>query len=359
VYLDDQEALLDPKLPLEDIGLYAGWYTGNFQGPFGRKDFRFKPGTVAYHLHSFSASTIRSKDKHWVGPLIARGATATMGSVYEPYLRLTPNISTFFNSLLSGQCFAEAAYQSQTGLSWMITMVGDPLYRPYPRNAIESAQIAQKTKSSESPWMCLRVARQICQKTIPRPEKIDRVSRMVEALPHSITYEGLGNILKDLKAPGNLVEKAFRRAEALSSTSAGKIRNGLNLATHFAGQGEIVKSMAEYERLLASYPDAARIFNIPNLAIAYASKNGWTQFSPELQTFLAPVGESAKASGTDPAITAPGKTNAPPANTTGIPIAPRKDLIPKKPKLAPPKSGPPSNQLPHRHNPNKLQFPGS
>lgn len=358
VYLDDDDPTLNPQIPVEDIALYAGWYAGDFTGPFGRKDFQFKPGSVAYHLHSFSASTIRSTSKNWVGPLISRGATATMGSVYEPYLRLTPNVTTFFHSLLSGQCFAEAAYQSQIGLSWMITMIGDPLYRPYPRSAIESARIAQQSNSSESPWLCLRVARQICQKTIPQAEKIDRVTRMVEALPHPVTYEGLGNLLIDLKAPADLIVQAFRKAERLSSTAAGKIRNGIHLANLYARQEEVGNSMAEYERLLATYPEAAREFNIPNLAIAYASRNGWTQFSTELQTYLAPVGAPAEQSENRDIPEESGSSISEMANTTGIPVAPRQDLIPPKPTLAPPKSGP-ADQYPHRQNPHKLQIPGS
>ncbi|MEM6883591.1 MAG: TIGR03790 family protein [Verrucomicrobiota bacterium] len=355
VYLDDKDPLLDSQMPVEDIAIYAGWYAGDFTGPFGRKNFKFRPGSVAYHLHSFSANSIRTTSKHWVGPLISRGATVTMGSVYEPYLRLTPNLSTFFHSLLSGQCFAEAAYQSQMGLSWMITIVGDPLYRPFPRSSIESAQIAQRTNSKDSPWLCLRVARQICQQSMPRAEKIERVTRMVDALPHSITYEGLGNILNDLKAPGNLATEAFRKAETIATTETGKIRNGLHIAHLFARQGEIEKSMAEYERLLASYPDAARAFNIPNLAIAYAAQNGWTRFSPEMQTFLAPVSEEHSQSSTKDSDS---KESQPASNTTGIPVQPRKDLIPQKPTLAPPKSGP-ANQQQQPQNPNKIPFPGS
>ncbi len=357
VYLDDTEPVLDSKMPVEDIALYGGWYAGDFKGPFSRDDFQFKPGSVAYHLHSFSASTIRSTSKHWVGPLISKGATVTMGSVYEPYLRLTPNVHTFFNSLLAGQCFGEAAYQSQTGLSWMVTMVGDPLYRPFPRTAIESAQMVISSDSSESPWLCLRIARQICQKNLPRDEKIERVTRMVEALPHAITYEGLGNILTDLKAPGDLVAKAFRHAEALSSTDTGKIRNGLNLATLYAAKGEIGQSMAEYERLLASYPAAARQFGIPDLAIAYAAKSGWNQFSPELQTYLAPVGaaqttDTGAASPTATSPAAEAEKSAP--NAAGLPVPARKDLIPKRPTLAPPKTGP-EGQRPPYQNPNKLR----
>ena len=49
-------------------------------------DFRFCPGAVAVHIHSFSAATLRDPLADWAGPLLWRGAAATLGNVYEPYL---------------------------------------------------------------------------------------------------------------------------------------------------------------------------------------------------------------------------------------------------------------------------------
>ena len=82
-----------------------------------------------------------------------------MGAVYEPYLRFTPDISLFVSALLSGLSFAEAAYQSQLSLSWMVTMVGDPLYRPFSRNFYENLDAAQTAESPDLPWFRLRKAR--------------------------------------------------------------------------------------------------------------------------------------------------------------------------------------------------------
>ena len=51
-------------------------------------------GAVALHIHSFSAPTLRSDSAGWCGPFVARGVTATVGNVFEPYLDLThrPNL---------------------------------------------------------------------------------------------------------------------------------------------------------------------------------------------------------------------------------------------------------------------------
>jgi len=356
VYLDDRGPTLAATQPLEDIALYAGWYDGHVSGPFKDDSFRFRPGAIAYHLHSYSARSIRNPERHWVAPLIARGATATMGSVYEPYLQMTPDLSIFFKSLLSGQTFAEAAYQSQSVLSWMVTMVGDPLYRPFPRDPLQSARIAQKNSHPDSPWLLLRVARLICNKEILREDKIERVTRMVEALPHPVTYEGLARILSDLDAPTEQIIQAFGQAEAMATTDTTRIRNGLAMARTYSGKNNISKAMAEYERLLAQYPQAAERFGLPDEAIRLAQRSGWKTLSPAMQSYLAPVGE--------PETQSAGSSASAQANTGTKAFDPpqgpkvRKDLVPKKPVFTPPQPGK-SNKPQQHHNPNIIRPPGS
>ena len=131
VVYDDTPAIFPDAYPMTDCALYYGWYAGNVAGPFTRPDFRFVPGAIAVHIHSFSASTLRDANANWVAPLISRGAAASLGNVYEPYLELTSHLDIFNDRLLHGFTFAESAYMSVRALSWMSVMVGDPLYRPY------------------------------------------------------------------------------------------------------------------------------------------------------------------------------------------------------------------------------------
>jgi uncharacterized protein (TIGR03790 family) len=131
VVYDDSPAIFPDGYPMTDCALYYGWYTGQMAGPFTRPDFRFVQGAIAVHIHSFSANTLRDPNANWVAPLIARGASASMGNVYEPYLQLTSHLNIFNDRLLHGFTFAESAYMSIQALSWMSVMVGDPLYRPY------------------------------------------------------------------------------------------------------------------------------------------------------------------------------------------------------------------------------------
>lgn len=128
---DNLASTFAEEFPVTDAAIYFGWYAGDANGPFARHDFQFQPGAVAVHLHSYSASTLRSTTNNWCGPLIAHGAAATLGNVYEPYLSLTANLDVFQDRLMSGLTLAESAYMSMRALSWMGVVVGDPLYRPY------------------------------------------------------------------------------------------------------------------------------------------------------------------------------------------------------------------------------------
>ncbi|MFN2508774.1 MAG: TIGR03790 family protein [Chthoniobacterales bacterium] len=131
VVYDEAPAVFPNGFPMNDCALYYGWYANNVTGPFTERDFQFTPGAVAVHIHSFSASTLRNPNGAWAGPLLMKGAAATIGNVYEPYLQLTANLSILNDRLLHGFTFAESAYMATPTLSWMGVMVGDPLYRPY------------------------------------------------------------------------------------------------------------------------------------------------------------------------------------------------------------------------------------
>jgi uncharacterized protein (TIGR03790 family) len=111
--------------------LYLGWYTPDLNGPFSLPGFRFPPGAIAVHIHSFSAHTLRSASEGWCGPLLARGAAATVGNVYEPYLEYLHRPDLLMEALARGDDLVDAAYYALPVLSWQSIVVGDPLYRPF------------------------------------------------------------------------------------------------------------------------------------------------------------------------------------------------------------------------------------
>ncbi len=135
VFIDRSPDVLGDAWPLPDTILYFGWYTGGISGALATPTFRFKRGAIACHLHSFSASVIRSHDQAWVGPLLSKGAAVTFGNVFEPYLSLTLHFDVFNKRLLEGFTVGEAAWNATPALSWMNVVLGDPLYRPFGRGA--------------------------------------------------------------------------------------------------------------------------------------------------------------------------------------------------------------------------------
>lgn len=132
--VDRGPGLFPDKARFDRPILYLGWYASDCAGRLADPSFSFPPGAIAYHLHSFSAPTLRDASKGWVGPLIAHGATATFGNVNEPYLALCQKPQMLVHALLRGERLGDAAYFSLPGLSWQNLVIGDPLYRPFARS---------------------------------------------------------------------------------------------------------------------------------------------------------------------------------------------------------------------------------
>ena len=84
---DHAPAMFPAEFPMTEAALYFGWYSEQVVGPFTRGGFRFQPGAVACHIHSFSATSVRDPFRWWVGPLLDKGADAVLGNVYDPTFR--------------------------------------------------------------------------------------------------------------------------------------------------------------------------------------------------------------------------------------------------------------------------------
>lgn len=123
--------LFGPADRFDAPAFYFGWYAGDVVGPFLREGFRFAPGAIALHIHSFSAASLRTADRHWCGPFVARGVAATFGNVHEPYLELTLRPDLLLRHLAAGATLGEAAYRAMPALGWQTIVIGDPLYRPF------------------------------------------------------------------------------------------------------------------------------------------------------------------------------------------------------------------------------------
>jgi uncharacterized protein (TIGR03790 family) len=292
VKFDDKPDVLPATDPCNQVAIYLGWYHDGAIGPWVTPPNRFVPGAIAYHLHSFSATTVRSNTAGWVGPLIAHGADATMGMVYEPYLALTPHEDIFTRRLLQGDYFAEAAYASERGLSWMLTVVGDPLYRPF-RLPLDSALAHTTVPHTEhDDWLLLqKVQREIIAGQME--ETTDSLKQALD-VPGAgpVAEEGLGDLLEKLNDPeaGPSAEQAYKKALAGETVPVDRIRVGLKLAQYDSNHGQDAQAQAELDDLRELYPDDALRFGVSN---------------PLMPTSLAPTNS---ATGDNPASTPPGSS---------------------------------------------------
>jgi uncharacterized protein (TIGR03790 family) len=115
-----------------NAALYCGWYSHKIYVPA----FEFVRGAIGFHVASSEAVSLRgARAEYWCKGLLEDGAAATIGPVHEPYLAAFPMPTDFFGLLLTGQySLAECYHISNPLLSWMMILIGDPLYRPFAAN---------------------------------------------------------------------------------------------------------------------------------------------------------------------------------------------------------------------------------
>ena len=252
--VDENDAVFDQDYPLTDAAIYAGWYAGNITGPFLRKDFQFKTGALAYHLHSFSGQSVRTRTAYWVGPLLAKGAAATIGNVFEPYLTLTPRIDIFFQRLLDGAPFLEAAYYSEPALSWQTTFVGDPLYRPFAVSLDRQIERLEADKNPDLEWAYLRKVNRLRAEG-GAAEAEDLCRAKAKALSSVVLEEKLADWLR---TDGRNKEAIKAYTQLLEHTTGlyHKIRITSRLATAYESDKQPKLALAYYEQVISLIPDA-------------------------------------------------------------------------------------------------------
>jgi uncharacterized protein (TIGR03790 family) len=294
--LDQQPSVFPAGFPMSHIGLYVGWYEFNIAGALAEPKIEFMPGAFAYHLHSFSAQTIRDPNQRWVGPLLARGATCSMGSTEEPYLEGTPEISVFVNRwLFLGYSFAEAAYTCQRFLSWQTTVVGDPLYRPFAKSPKNQHEELIKSKSKLIEWSFLRVANINLATQISPGEIVKFLQKEVpETKTSSILNEKIGDLMK---SQGKWIEAMdpYEQALTLDPSPQQRLRISLVLAPLQSSFGRGKQAYAIYQGLLRDYPDYPDKIRIYQKILPLADKFGKPGEAEEYQKALKELTAAAAA----------------------------------------------------------------
>jgi len=254
VETDTNADTLPASFPMSHIAIYAGWYANDANGPFTLPTVEFMPGAFAYHLHSYSADTLRSTTRNWCGPLLAKGATCTMGCVYEPYLSLTPNIAVFLQSLGLNYSFGEAAWVAQLALSWQTTVIGDPLYQPF-KTALPELH-AQLTRR-KNPLLEWSFDRLVCL-DLARGMRAPILTAFLEAQPataHSaVLNEKLGDLYATLGKPSSAIG-AWQTALKSNPSPQQRIRLRLALGEKLTAQGRAAEARENYRALTNEAPD--------------------------------------------------------------------------------------------------------
>jgi uncharacterized protein (TIGR03790 family) len=148
VTFDDTEPVFQPgPAAPKGVALYCGWYSLRTYVPA----MSFNEGAVGFHVASSELVSLRTpNERGWVHGLINDGVVGTLGPVAEPYLHAFPAADEFFPLLMTGDLTLAEAYWKTTPLtSWMVTCIGDPLYRPYKVNPpLKASDLTEPLKAA-------------------------------------------------------------------------------------------------------------------------------------------------------------------------------------------------------------------
>ena len=253
--VDTNSDVFPVSFPMSQIAFYAGWYRETVAGPFTLPQVEFMPGAFAYHLHSFSAASLRTTNQNWVGPLLAKGATCTMGCVDEPYLGGTPDVGVFTSRLLYfGFTFGESAYASQPVLSWQTTVVGDPLYRPFGKNPQVLHEELERRHDPLLEWSHLRVVDLNLARGIRATELVSYLENIPLTKTSAVLSEKLGDLNAALGKPSSAVY-AYEQALKLNPSPQQRVRLRLTLGEKLMALKRDAEARENYQKLLEEAPD--------------------------------------------------------------------------------------------------------
>jgi uncharacterized protein (TIGR03790 family) len=253
--VDQNPATFPADFPMSQIAIYCGWYDRNASGPFTLPKVEFMPGAFAYHLDSFSAYTVRNTNEFWVGPLLAKGATCTMGCVNEPYLALTPNIAAFLARWIGGEfSFGEAAWAAQPVLSWQTTVVGDPLYRPPETTPQLLHEELARRHSSLVEWSYLRLVNLDRVRGVSVATLANFLENLDATTNSAVLMEKLADFYQQLGKPSSAIE-TYQRALTLNPSPEQRIRIRLELDEKLLAQNRETNAIENYQQLLKESPD--------------------------------------------------------------------------------------------------------
>ena len=296
--LDEREATFSPGYPMSQVAIYLGWYDQQVSGPFTRGLVEFMPGAFAYHLYSFSAQRLRSTNNSWTGVLLQLGATCTMGAVDEPYLTGTPDLFMFLSRfVMLGFTFGEAAYSGQTALSWQMTIVGDPLYRPFGGSMEELHNKLLKQGSPLVDWSHLLIINRNLEMGSRVAGMLDYLYTTAQPSRSAVLTEKVGDLYW---AEGKLTDAldSYEGALKRGPSPMQRLRLLVNLADRRTLYGPDETALAWHETLLKEFPDYPDRQRLLQQMVLLAKRLGRTNVvescEKELQRLSPPAANGAK-----------------------------------------------------------------
>jgi len=272
--VDEYGEVFPASFPMSHIAFYAGWYRQDVAGAFTLPNVEFMPGAFAYHLHSFSAPTLRDAKKSWVGPLLAKGAACSMGCVDEPLLGGTPDVAIFAARwIYDGFTFGEAAYAAQPVLSWQTTVVGDPLYRPFGKNPQVQHEDLVRTQSKLIEWSQLRLINFNQTRGVALAEVISLVENLPETKTSAVLSEKLGDLCNAAGKPASAI-RSYEQALALQPSPLQRMRLRRTLAEKLAAQNREEDALTQYKLLLEQAPTGFDVYPVSMKLVSLAEKLG-------------------------------------------------------------------------------------
>ncbi len=246
---DQEQPLLPVSARFDAPALYFAWHSPDINGPALQPEFRFPPGAIALHLHSFSAYTVRGDRAGWCGPLVARGVAATFGNVFEPYLELTHRPDMLLQALLRGDNLGDATYFALRAVSWHQIVLGDPLYRPFKVRFAEQWAARDRLPPELNSYVVLS---EVCRLDKEgQSEKAIELAR--ERLRQNPSFPIALKLANVLMAAGR--KKEVKETLSWISSLAAVKPNDAALAVEAAElqskAGQTVDSVATYQRVLA------------------------------------------------------------------------------------------------------------
>ncbi|MGC6426610.1 MAG: TIGR03790 family protein [Akkermansiaceae bacterium] len=242
--------------PMTDAALYFGWYTPHRNGPFLNPKMKFRKGAIAVHLHSLSAAQLGNPAVNWSTGLLDRGAAATLGNTWEPYLQMSHNFDIFHDRLLKGYSLVESAYMAIKVLSWQGVVLGDPLYRPF----LNFAKPPQDL-STDKAYKAIRLAHLQWSDPVELTPKLRGAAARMNS---GIIYEGMGFGLLEAKQY-DAASAFFQSARKHYSSKADQLRQILNQVGSKRRQNKPQKALEILRKWRPIYKDIPEVKSIDGL----------------------------------------------------------------------------------------------